>query len=923
MTYLNRLAFLFIISLLVLAPDAFAQQSNEKLLSGNFVGLKFDQFIREMESQSDYYFYYDQTQFDSLTITVQFKDKTLPAVLAQIFSGSEFRFAIDLEKRVYLSKGRAIQTDLPRTFFEASDSADVRVVDNTSATETKSKGKKVSENRLYEIGNRTSQLNGNANLAGHARDSQSGEPVIGASIYIENPRIGVVTDQYGYYSITLPRGRHELRIKSIGMKDTKRQIMLYSDGKLDIDMEEDVVPLKEVVIEAEKDANVSGMQMGVQKLDIKTMKQVPSVFGEADILKVILTLPGVKSVGESSTGLNVRGGATDQNLILYNDATIYNPSHLFGFFSAFNSDVLKSVELHKSSIPAKYGGRLSSVLEVSTRDGNKKKFAGAGGIGLVTGRLTLEGPIIKDKTSFIVGVRSTYSDWLLRSLKNENFRNSRASFYDVNAHISHEINDKNTVYLTGYFSKDQFKLNSDTLYRYQNQNATLKWKHIFNNKLYSVFTVGGSQYKYNVASEANPVNAFDLDFKINQSNFRADFSYFPVSKHTVDFGVSSIYYKLSPGSFLPRGIESKVTNDVLQSEQAIENAFYAGDRFDITPRFSLYAGLRYSLFNYLGPKDVLNYADGLPKTDANIQDTISYKGGKSIANYGGPEYRLSARYSLTDNASVKVSYNTMRQYIHMLSNSMAISPTDVWKLSDTHIKPQFGDQISLGLYKNFKANTIETSVEVYYKTFENFLDYKGGATLIMNHNVETDVIPTEGKAYGVEVLLKKATGKLNGWVSYTYSRSLLRMKDPLATELINQGNFYPSNFDKPHDFTFIGNYKFSRRFSFSLNFTYSTGRPITIPLEKYDLAGGKRVLYSERNQFRIDDYYRVDFSMNIEGNHVIKKLAHSSWTIAVYNLTGRKNPYSVYFKSENGVIKGYKLSIFGQPIPTITYNFRF
>lgn len=928
MTYLYRIIFLWLGVGLFGVGRLSAQTPDQPRISGDFVDLPFGQFVQYVELETDYYFYYDPAQTDSLLVNLRVQEEKLPAVLRQLFNNTSFRFAIDDQQRVYVTTERQVRTQLPPNFFNQNPAADsvaydAAVLDYLGNTKQE-KLQASAENKLYKIGAETAQIGtGNASIAGHIRNAASGEPIIGAVIYIENPRIGVAADQFGYYSLTLPKGRHELKIQSIGMKDTKRQIILYANGKLDIELQDDVIPLKEVVIEGEKDLNVSGLQMGLERLDIKTMKQVPTVFGETDLLKVILTLPGVKSVGESSTGLNVRGGATDQNLILFNDATIYNPSHLFGFFSAFNPDVIKTVELYKSGIPAKYGGRLSSVLEVTTRDGNKKKFVGSGGIGLITGRLSLEGPIVKDKTSFLISGRTTYSDWLLRQLRNNDFNNSEASFYDVNLHVSHEADEKNSFYLTGYLSKDRFKLRSDTAYGYQNQNAVLKWKHIFSNKLYGVFTGSYSRYAYDVSSKGNPVNAYTLNFDVNQTNLKADFSYFTGTKHTLDFGLSSIYYKLFPGNFQPDGSESLINPNVIEPEQAVESAVYIGDRFDINPKLSINVGFRYSLFNYLGPKDVFVYPAGAEREESNIRDTISYAPGNMIKTYHGPEYRLSARYVLTDNSSVKLSYNRMRQYIHALSNTTAVSPTDIWKLSDSHIQPQVGDQYAIGLYKNFKSNTIETSVEAYYKTSKNYLDYKSGAVLLLNPAIETDVVSAEGKAYGVEVLIKKLTGKLNGWVSYTYSRSLLRVASQNSSEIINQGEYYPSNYDKPHDFTLIGNYKINRRFSFSLNFTYSTGRPITLPLGKYNYAGSQRVYYSERNQYRIPDYYRMDFSMNIEGNHKIKKLAHSSWTIAVYNLLGRKNPYSVYFVSEENVIKGYQLSIFGQPIPTVTYNFRF
>lgn len=917
-------AFFSLLLLTVLSIASLAQSPADKLISGTFEQVRFEQFAQAVESQTAYRFFFNAAELDSLVVTLNVENQPVRSVLQQLFNGTKYQYAIDAQQRVYITIDRVIRTELPIGFFRGGlpgSSTDSTLNDYLSQQQKK---RPEPEAKVYEIGKRTSPIRpGRSTLSGYVRNSASGEPIVGVAVYIENPRMGTVSDQFGFYSVTLPRGKHDLKIRSIGLKDTRRRIILYSDDKFDIEMDDDVIALKEVVIEAEKDKNISGLQMGQERIDIKSIKQVPTALGEADILRVIQTLPGVKTVGESSTGLNVRGGATDQNLILYNDATIYNSSHLFGFFSAFNPDMIKSAELYKSAMPAKFGGRLSSVLDVQTRDGNKKKFVGSGGIGLLTGRLTLEGPILKDRTSFIVGVRSTYSDWLLHQLQNASFQNSQAQFYDLNLHITHDMNERNTFYLTGYASRDKFRLNSDTAYAYQNKTATLKWKHVITNKLYSVFTGSYSGYTYNVSSDKNPVNAYDLGFGIHQSQVKADFNFFPTNQHTVDFGVSSTYYKLHPGTFQPKGDASLIVPDVVPDEQGLENALYFGDRFDLSPRLSISGGLRHSLYTYLGARSVYTYVPGQPKTVGNIIDTVSYGNNQPISTYQGPEYRLAIRYALSNTASVKASFNRTRQYIQMLSNTTVISPTDIWKLSDPNIKPQIGDQYAVGLYKNNRTNTIELSVEAYYKTMQNRLDYRGGAALILNHHIETDVIDAEGVAYGVEFLVKKTTGKLNGWLSYTYARTLLRTTNTDNSEAINQGNYYPSSFDKPHDVTLISNYKINRRFSLSFNFTYSTGRPITLPVSKYYLDGAARLLYSERNQYRIPDYYRADVAMNIEGNHKVKKLAHSSWTVSVYNLLGRRNAYSVYFKSENGVIKSYQLSIFGNPIPSVTYNFRF
>ncbi|HEY5825164.1 MAG TPA: TonB-dependent receptor [Cyclobacteriaceae bacterium] len=908
--------FLFLISF-----SAFGQEG--KTVSGEFNSLSFEQFADRIEQQTDYHFLYKKEWTDSLSITLSVTNEKVEKVLDLAFTGSDLHYSI-YENNVYVIKGKQLFTDLPVDYFnEGKASTREAFAFDYSDYEKQERLKKQTEQKLIPIGAKSNDLQGTATVTGTVKDVKSGEAIIGASVFIESPMIGISTDQFGRYSLTLPKGRHELKIKSIGMKNTQRQIMLYSNGKLDVEVEEDITPLKEVLVQSERDVRVTGMQMGAERLDIRTMKQMPLALGETDVMKVVLTLPGVQTVGEGTVGLNVRGGATNQNLLLFNDAIVYNPSHLFGFFSTFNPDVLKSVELYKSGITADYGGRLSSVLDVQSREGNLKKFSASGGISPITGRLTIEGPIIKERTSFIVGVRSTYSDWILKQLKDPGLKNSSASFYDITANLTHKINDNNSLSLSGYISNDKFKLNSDTSYSYSDRNASIKWKHVFSPKFYSVVTGTASKYSYSINSTQNPVNAFDMDFSIQQFNGKADFNYFLNPKHNLTAGISTIQYQLAPGDFKPSGSESLIKPDLLQREQGQESAVYLGDNYEITPKLSLYFGLRYSFYQFLGPKDVYTYPEGAPRQETNIQDTISYGSGKSIANYSGPEPRVSARYILSSSSSFKISYNRMRQYIQMLSNTTAITPTDTWKLSDQYVKPQSGDQVSIGYYKNMKGNAVEFSVETYYKLMHNTVDYKNGAVLLLNHHLETDVVNARGKAYGVEFLVKKSSGRLNGWISYTYSRSFLQTKGAFPSETINRGEYYPSSYDKPHAVNFIGNYKVSRRVNFSLNLIYSTGRPITLPIAKYELEGTRRVFYSDRNQYRIPDYFRSDISINIEGNHKIRKLAHSSWTFAIYNLTGRKNAYSVYFVAQNGVINGYKLSIFGQPIPTITYNFKF
>ncbi len=901
-----------------------AQDTTMPVITGKFIDINAEQFLLQLQQKTNYTFYFDAEQLDSVTITIIVNKKPLPLVLMMAFENTKFGFAIDDQKNVFISKGQVVITDLPdgyeikkRKNYYSSNNSFPNFQSNDTTVQIAS-----SQNKIYTIGESNKSGSTNVIINGFVLDNNTGEPLPGAFVQVENSKIQTATDQYGYYTIALPKGRHTLSIQSIGMKDTKREIMVKGDGKLNIEMQSQIISLKKVIVSSQKVNNIRGLEMGVQQIDIKTIKQVPVVFGEADVLKVVLTMPGVKSVGEASTGLNVRGGAADQNLILFNDATIYNPSHFFGLFSAFNPEVIKDVQLYKSSIPAKYGGRLSSVLEINSREGNKKNISGTAGIGLLTSRFTLEGPLVKDKSSFIIGARTTYANWLLNLLPDQ-YKHSRAGFYDMNAIITHEINKKNTVYFTGYMSRDKFNLNSDTLYHYGNNNFSLKLKHIFNNNLYGLIIAGYDNYNYHISSEANPINAYSLGFDVNQANLKVYFNHFINDKHTIEYGIDNIFYKLHPGNYTPLGKQSLVIPVRIQSEQALQSALFISDKFTVDPAFSIEAGVRYSVFNVLGPDSFHVYPSGVPKTVDNIIATNNYDKNKFIKTYGGPEIRLSARYEFENDFSIKASFNTQRQYIHVLSNTAAIAPTDIWKLSDPNIKPQYGEQYSIGFYKNLKSNTIETSVEFYYKKIKDYLDYKSGAVLVLNPHIETDVLHTNGKAYGVEFLIKKQTGKLNGWFSYTYARTFLKMNDITQGDVINGGKYYPANADIPNEATAICNYRINHRFSISVNATYSTGRPITLPIGTFFYNNSERTLYSNRNEYRIPDYFRTDFSLNLDGNHEIHQKTHNSWTIGVYNVTGRKNPYSVYFISENGVVNGYKLSIFGSAIPFINFNIKF
>ncbi len=917
---------LFILSVFILLSCSVRSQVTEGKIHDSFINVTLVEFFDRLEKKVPYKFYYNKSQLDSFLLRLDVKGLSLPEVLEEAFKGTDILFAIEENnKNIYITRKLPVVTQLPKDIFRRpgnSDPASKALSDSVTDFDIEP-GKiiKAVPGKLIEIGRKTSNAGGKAIITGYIRNVRTGEPVTSASVFADSVH-ATLTDLYGHYSLTLPVGNRVLNVQTVGMKDVKLQLLVHSNGNLDVGMEDQVRVLKEVVVSSRKTSNIRNVQMGVERITIANIKKVPTVFGETDVLRVITSLPGVKTVGEASTGFNVRGGSTDQNLILFNNATIYNPSHFFGMFSAFNPEVIKDIELYKSSIPTSYGGRLSSVLDISTREGNKKELTGSAGIGLITSRVHLEGPIAKDKTSFILGARSTYANWLLNLLPDE-YKTSKASFQDIDFSVSHMVDSNNNLYFSTYFSNDKFSLGNDTVYKYSNRSANIKWRHNFSNKFRGVFIAGYDQYLYNVSNEGNKVNAFRLGFDISQLNLKANFDYYINTKHAFDFGVSTIRYKLNPGFLGPSGEQSLVQSEEVQTEQALESGIYFTHRYSPGAKISISTGLRYALYNYLGPQEVNTYIAGQPMTDVNRTGTVQYDKGQNIQTYHGPEVRFSIRYAVTPSFSVKASFNTLQQFIHLLSNTTIMAPTDIWKLSDPNIKPQKGGQVSLGFYKNLKSNTIETSVEVYYKKIKDYLDYKPGASLFLNHHIETDVINTRGKAYGLELLIKKTSGKLNGWISYTYSRILLQAYDTTQGVTVNNGNYYPANYDKPHDITLTGNFSVNHRFSVSMNSTYSTGRPITLPIERYYYAGSLRVLYSDRNAYRIPDYFRIDLAMNIEGNHKVNQKTHNSWTIGVYNLTGRKNPYSVYFVSENGVINGYKVSIFGSIIPFVNFNLRF
>lgn len=917
---MKKLAFFLLLTAQMLS----AQESR---ITVSFSSLTRKAAIEKIESISGLVFYFEAEWLDEdqTLISGSFENQPVENVLSAVFENTPVNFFID-GRNVILTRNTLIRK-LPEKFFggqEQPEADAAKLPPPVFQREYETKPSAKQPETVALIGKEATAANQKIfTIAGRATDSKTGQPLANANVRVAGQKSSAVTDEQGNYILKVPSGMQTIEAETISHEKFSRKMMVYSDGRLDVTLKEKVNLLDEVVVRANKDKNVKSAVSGVTTIEVEAIKNIPLILGERDILRVATSLPGVKTAGEGSAGYNVRGGKEDQNLILLDNALLYNPAHFFGFFSALNQFTTKKVDIYKGSIPAEFGGRLSSVFDITTKNGSYEKFAGEGGIGPVTSSLSLSIPIVKGKSSLLVAGRATYSDWILKSLDEESLKNSQASFYDAIAKYSHKIDAKNSIEATGYFSRDAFSITSDSVYKYSNRVFSLKWEHAFNTKNKAEFIVTNSEYQFNIDYQNAGPNAFYFGYKLGETQAIAKATYQFNQKHKFAYGLSGKLYGVHPGDLDPKRSETLLLPVHLEKEKGLESAAFVSDNFKISEKLEIDLGLRYSVFAALGKATQRIYQPGLPISDATVIDQQTFANNEVIKTYGGLEPRIAARYYLGEDLSVKAGYDRTFQYIHLLSSNTTQSPTDLWKLSDLNVKPQRSEQFSLGLYRNFNDDIYELSVEGYYKRSKNILDYKVAAELLLKDNVETELLQGEGKAYGIEILLKKSTGRLNGWLGYTYSRTMIRLDSRFDEERVNNGNYFPANFDKPHDVSAVLNYKFTKRYSLSANFVYQTGRPITYPIGTYTYNGAEYTLYSDRNQFRIPDYYRLDLGVNIEGNHKIKKLAHSFWNISVYNVLGRNNPYSVYFVTENGRIKGYKTSIFAIPVPTITYNFKF
>ncbi len=765
-------------------------------------------------------------------------------------------------------------------------------------------------------------------VSGYVKESGSGEYLIGANVYVKEILKGTTTNQYGFYSLTLEKGTYHIGISFLGFMDTVYAVFLDKNIRLNADLMSKSMMAKEVLIEAERaDKNLKGTEMGTTEISIETIKSIPAFMGEVDILKTIQLLPGVQSAGEGNAGYYVRGGGPDQNLILLDESVVYNASHLFGFFSVFNADAVKNVTLIKGGMPASYGGRLASVLDVSMKEGNNRSYHAEGGIGLISSRLTVQGPLKKDTSSFIISARRTYADILTKtaqlfSSQKSEFEGSGYFFYDLNTKINYRISDKDRLLLSGYFGRDVFSFKNKgsdfgVSIPWGNATTTLRWNHLFNDKLFMNAMALFSDYKFEMKALQDKFE-FRLYSGIRDWNAKVDFSYYPNVKHSIRYGVNYIFHTFTPSSISARSGEVELAPEKIIRQYANEGALYFSDDIDISDRFKLNAGIRYSAFQHTGPYDRF-VTDSLT---GRITDTIHYDPFRNIKTYHGPEPRISLRYAVDEFSSVKASFTMNNQYMHLASMSSITLPTDIWVPSSLLIKPQVGKQYAIGYFRNFSKDIYETSAEVYYKDMKNLIDYKEGSLPEdnINNNIDNSFTFGKGWSYGLELFLKKRTGKLNGWIGYTLSWTKRKFPE------INLGEEYYARYDRRHDLSAIATYDLNAHWSFSSVFVYGTGNAITLPVARYFINGEIHTEWGGRNWFRMDPYHRMDVSITYTGKKHLRY--ESSWNLSVYNVYNRHNPYFIYFENTGNLEKGTldlkakQVSLF-PVIPSVTWNFKF
>jgi len=909
----------YIVILFLLFP-VLVNAQNDDFITCTVKNISFKEFTAIIEKQTGINVFFDPQLTDSIRVTVALDSIPPLDALSIVLKGTK-QIPSKWHDHIIILNNDELIKNIPSFYLEKKDANQAYEPDKTKSEDRYLSGRSPDVIQTINVGNKNIQSSGIVNVMGRITDNETGEPIIGATIYIDETKTGAATDLKGYFTILLPPGEYVANFSSMGYKPINYKLNVYSDANIKIELESSTFFLQEAVIKGDRQMDVRYKDPGMEKLTSKEIKSIPVMMGERDILKVSEMLPGIVSVGEGSSGLNVRGGSSDQNAFYINNIPIYNTSHLFGFFPAFNSDIIKDFSIYKGHIPAKYGGRLSSVFNITSRQGNRKNFSLHGGINPISTNITLEGPLKKDKSSVLLSARTLYSDWILSKIKDTTISKSNAKFNDFTFGFNYDF-EKTSISAFIYSSDDKFDLADLNSYSYSNRGASLNIYHNFNSILRMYTSFVGSQYSFNTIEKQVGKEAYQHPYKINHYEWRTDFTQTVNEDNELDFGFSGIYYLLNRGTVQPYGEESihQIINH--GKESGVEASVYLSDKYDFTSWLTINAGIRYSLYSALGKDNVYEYYENEPTEIDNIRDTLHFGANEAIKWYNSPEFRISLNFKTDPNGNIKLAFNQMSQNLFLLNNTISISPNSQWKLADYHLKPSKNNQFSLGIFRNLPKLNMEASVELFYKNTSNFTEFKDGADFINSPEIETEVLQGKQNSYGVELLLKKTVGKINGWMAYTYSRSFVKVDGENDWDKINNGKIYPSNYDIPHVFNAVINYNITKRTTLSGVFTYQKGKPATFPVSVYYIDDTPLIDYSDRNKYRIPDYFRTDLSLTIEGNLKKDKLIHSSWMFSVYNVTGRKNASSIYFISENGYIKSYKYSVIGTPFFTISWLFK-
>ena len=907
---------------LMLLGVAHAQIADKKLKLTE-TSLTFEQFCRSVTAQYGITVHYPPG-FDT-SFLIKLPTDSLPIMDAfAIALDSTGFFPSEWNNQVVVLPDMPLIDQLPDYKSITSDAVEEKD-DSKSLTTSEEKyltGRKPEAIQTLRIGKQGAQVSRTkAKILGRILDAETGEPVYFATIFVEETSTGAVSDVNGFLNLMLKPGKYNVVFDFLGYEKKKYLFEVYSDGEFVIRLKKTVYQMEEFVVHGDKQRSMKDKDPGLDKIAMRTIKELPMLMGERDILKVSGTLPGIVSVGEGSAGLNVRGGGADQNAFFINKIPVYNTSHMFGFFPAFNSDIIKDFSIYKGHIPAEYGGRLSSVFNIITRRGNRSRFTAHGGISPLSANIVAEGPLKKDRASFILSARSTYSDWILQRIEDPVIRSSAAGFSDFSGGL-HYDNQSTQIGVFFYHSYDRFRLGDINDYNYSNDGISLSVGQTINKSLRADFSLVGAQYAFKTTDKQEVSSAYEHAYQMNEYIFRADFKQILSDRHTIDFGANVNLYLFDRGKVLGYGVAS-LRNDLdLGKEKGFETALYISDSYDIMPRLHLTAGLRFATFSPTGPKKVYTYSPGLPLDPRFVNDSLFFGKNEVIKTFFEPDLRIALNYETDEKGSVKVAFNQMHQNMFMLNNTISVAPNTQWKLADYHLAPSSSNQVSVGVFRSLPLSGIEFSVEGYLKFTDNFPEFKDGASFLESENVETVVLQGKQQAKGIELFVKRSNRRLEGWLSYTYSVSTVQVTDANPLNSINNGEVYPANFDIPHVVNMVVNYHLNRRLTFSSIVTYQTGKPVTYPVSVYYVDGVPQFDYSKRNAYRIPDYFRVDLSMTVEGNLKRKKFLHSSFNISVYNVTGRQNPYAVYFNSDSGRIKSFQYSVIGVPILTATWIFK-